>query len=65
MKVIIDRFEGDYAVVEIDVNNFVNIPKVLLPGAKEGDTINIEIDKTETNQREKLIKDLMNKVFED
>ena len=26
MKVIIDRFEGDYAVVEIDKGNFVNLP---------------------------------------
>ena len=28
MKVIIDRFEGDYAIVEIDINNFVNISSI-------------------------------------
>jgi len=65
MKVIIDRFEGDYAVVEIEVGKCVNIPKILVPNAKEGDVINIEIDKNETDEREKNIKNLMNNIFED
>ena len=65
MKVIIDRFEGNYAVVEIDVGKFVNIPKVLLPNAKEGDVIKIEKDKKETKNRKKNIQKLMNDVFED
>ena len=43
MKVIIDRFEGDYAIVEINKNKFVNIPKILVPNAKENDIISIEI----------------------
>lgn len=65
MKVIIDRFEGNYAVVEIDVGKFVNIPKVLLPNAKEGDVIKIEKDKKETKSRKKNIQKLINEVFED
>jgi len=65
MKVIIDRFEGNYAVVEIDVGKFVNIPKILLPNAKEGDVIKIEKDKKETKNRKKNIQKLMNDVFED
>lgn len=65
MKVIIDRFEGNYAVVEIDVGKFVNIPKILLPNAKEGDIIKIEKDKKETKNRKKNIQKLMNDVFED
>lgn len=65
MKVIIDRFEGDYAVVEIEVGKCVNIPKILVPNAKEGDVINIEIDKNETEERKKNIKNLMNNIFED
>ena len=44
MKVIIDRFEGEYAIVEIETGKFVNIPKILLPNSKEGDVINIEIN---------------------
>lgn len=65
MKVIIDRFEGDYAVVEIEIGKCVNIPKILIPNAKEGDTIKIEIDKKETLERKKHIQELMNNVFED
>ena len=65
MKVIIDRFEGNYAVVEIDVGKFVNIPKILLPNAQEGDVIKIEKDKKETKNRKKNIQKLMNDVFED
>ena len=65
MKVIIDRFEGDYAVVEIEIGKCVNIPKILIPNAKEGDVIKIEIDKKETFERKKHIQKLMNNVFED
>ncbi|MGN1457056.1 MAG: DUF3006 domain-containing protein, partial [Acutalibacteraceae bacterium] len=39
MQVIIDRFEGEYAVVEIDSGNFVNLPKILIPDAHEGDVV--------------------------
>ena len=45
MEVIVDRFEGDYAVVEIAIGKCVNIPRVLVPDAKEGDIIKIEIEK--------------------
>ena len=64
MKVIVDRFEGDYAVVEIAIGKCVNIPRVLVPDAKEEDIIKIEIEKKETEERKKYIKDLMNNVFE-
>ena len=65
MKVIIDRFEGDYAVVEIDKEKFVNLPKELVPNAKEGDIIIIRVDHEETNKRKEHVKDLMNQLFED
>lgn len=65
MEVIIDRFEGEYAIVELDVGQFVSIPKVLVPGACEGDVINITINKDATKKRKEHIKDLMNNLFED
>ena len=65
MKVIIDRFEGEYAIVELEVGKCVNIPKVLIPNSKEGDIIRIEIEKKETEERKKHIQELMNNVFED
>ncbi len=39
MKIVIDRIEGDVAVVEI-AGRCVDVPLVLLPeGCKEGDTL--------------------------
>ncbi len=63
MKVIIDRFEGDYAVVEINKQNFVNIPIVLLENAKEGDIVSIEVKKCETKKRKNKIENLMEDLF--
>lgn len=65
MKVIIDRFEGDYAVVEIDVGKFVNMPKILIPNAKEGDVVEIIVNREETQKRKEHIKDLMSNLFQD
>ena len=65
MKVIIDRLEGDYAVVEIDKGKFVNLPKELVPDAKEGDVVIIRVDHEGTNKRKERVKDLMNQLFED
>ncbi|WP_443660972.1 DUF3006 domain-containing protein [Clostridium algidicarnis] len=68
MKVIIDRFEGDYAVCEKEDKTMVNISKHKIPpGAKDGDVLNvindmitIDVDETEKKQREieKLTEDL-------
>lgn len=65
MKVIIDRFEGDMAVSEIDIGKFVSIPRVLVNDAKEGDVIEIIVRKDETEKRKKHVKDLMNQLFQD
>ena len=65
MKVIIDRFEGDYAVVEIDVGKFANMPKILIPNAKEGDVVEIIVNQEETQKRKEHIKDLMSNLFQD
>lgn len=65
MKVIIDRFEGEYAVVELEIGKFVNMPKILVSDAHEGDVIDIYIDEKETKKRKKHISELMNDLFED
>lgn len=66
MKVIIDRFEGDFAVVELPDKTMVNMLKTLLPSeAKEGDVISITVDKEETKNRRAHIEKLMNDVWED
>ncbi len=63
MKIIIDRFEGDYAVVEAD-GKMINMPIGLLPGgAKEGSVVTIEINESETKDREAKIRGMMNELF--
>jgi diphthamide synthase subunit DPH2 len=64
MKVIIDRFEGDVAIVEIEEGKLTTLKKELIPYAKEGDVIEIIINHQETEKRKKHISNLMSKAFE-
>ena len=65
MKVIIDRFEGDFAVVEVD-GQFINMPKALIPlGAKEGDVLTIAINSNDTKARKGRVDALMKDVWAD
>ncbi|MCL2663914.1 MAG: DUF3006 domain-containing protein [Oscillospiraceae bacterium] len=60
---IIDRFEGDFAIVEIS-DGFINIPRIDLPSnAMEGDVLIISVDKDESDAREKRIDSMMNSLF--
>ena len=69
-KGIIDRFEGELAVVEFD-DEMKDIPKSKLPKeANVGDVLifdgdKITISKEETNKLKKEIDDLMDELFED
>jgi len=66
VKAVIDRFEGDYAVVLFGNDEIkVDIPKVLLPeGSKEGSWLNVsfELDIEETKSREKRIQSKLDKL---
>ncbi|TGE31445.1 DUF3006 domain-containing protein [Desulfosporosinus sp. Sb-LF] len=70
MKGIIDRFEGDFAVVEFDGRQIRDIPKSeLAPGAKEGDVIFLangkyQVDLAETLQRKTEISKLTENMWE-
>lgn len=65
MKVIIDRFEGEYAVVELDDRSICNMPTKLLPeGAKEGSVLKIEVDVESTENRKGKIQKLMDELWE-
>lgn len=64
MDVIVDRIEGDYAVLEIEKGKMCNLPLELVPNVKEGDIVTIIINKDKTEERKKTIEDLMNSVFE-
>jgi hypothetical protein len=67
VKGIIDRFEDDIAVVEINGKTH-DFPKAIFPKeADVGDVVIIEVtvDKKETAKLRKEIKELMNEVWED
>jgi len=62
---IIDRFEGDFAVIETS-DGFVSIPKKDLPaGLQEGDILSISVDKNETDSRKKRIEGMMGNLFKE
>ena len=65
MKVIVDRIEENFLVVELENGKVFNIPREIMPEAREGDLINIKIDKNETKKRDENIKALMNDIFKD
>jgi len=70
LKVIIDRFEGDFAVCEREDRSMIDIEISKIPSkAKEGyvldisdDIITIDLEETERRKRkiEELTKDLWN-----
>lgn len=62
---IIDRFEGDFAVIEYGELVF-NLPRSLLPPeAKEGDVLKIElaVDAAATRERQKRAEELTKDLF--
>jgi hypothetical protein len=64
MQVIIDRFEGDFAVVELANKETVNMPRVLLPeGAKEGDIIDIVLNQQGTLERKTQMENRMKNLW--
>lgn len=65
MEVIVNRIEGNYLVLELENGNVVDVPKELIPEAKEGNIVNIIIDKEKTDTRRKKMQELVDSVFED
>lgn len=65
MEYVIDRFEGEYAVLEVDLDKFVNIPKILVKDAKEKDIVKIEILKDKTQEKTQKITKLVDQLFTD
>ncbi|NMB34893.1 MAG: DUF3006 domain-containing protein [Firmicutes bacterium] len=65
---IIDRFEGDWAVIEYEGGKTFHMPRKLLPkGILEGAVIRIAFYENEdaTAERRKRIDKLLDELFED
>lgn len=63
---VLDRFEGDWAVIEFGNRTF-HIPRMLLPvGTREGQVLKIEvsIDGQATEARARRIENLAERLFE-
>lgn len=64
----IDRFEGDYAVLEDDDENRVNVKKALLPEmAKESDVLDFDgeaytVNAKETEKRRQSVIEMLRKM---
>lgn len=66
MKFIIDRFEENFVVVELENRDMLDIPIDIIPmDAKEGDVLKIIIDEDETFSRNKRIEEKFKRLFED
>ena len=70
MKVIIDRFEGDFAVCEKKDRTMLNVKRDKLPPyAKEGDILNINgdvitVDSATTAKRKNTVSKLFADLFQ-
>ena len=66
MRIIVDRFEGNIAVVELENGQMIDCPKTLLPpNAKEGSIINITVDEKATEEKLQKLTNRMNRLFKD
>ncbi|MDF9409728.1 MAG: hypothetical protein A4E52_01115 [Pelotomaculum sp. PtaB.Bin013] len=65
---IIDRFEGDWAVVEYNKRMTFNLPRKLIPaGTREGDIIiiSINVDTSITNKLRTKVNKMTSDIFKD
>jgi len=66
MKLTVDRFEGVYAICELENGEFVDIPRKALPEEiKEGSKLLIKVDEAEKIEDQDRIKNKMNRLFKD
>ncbi|MBQ4110481.1 MAG: DUF3006 domain-containing protein [Clostridia bacterium] len=65
MRVIIDRFEENIAVCELENGKFIDVPKCLFPDSSEGDIFEIKKISSETEIRKVKISKLADELWED
>lgn len=53
MQIVIDRFEGDFAIVELPDGKMAKIEKTVLAGFSEGDVLVLTKDDAATEQAKK------------
>ena len=64
MKIVADRIEGGYIVAELSDGRKENLPLVFAPDAKEGDVIDISIDKNSTKECKETVRNRHDRLFD-
>lgn len=64
MKIVIDRFEGDFAVCLLQDKTTVNVPAILFPDACEGDIIDIVVNKQQTQKEKQALRSRLEGLFD-
>lgn len=65
MTITIDRIEDNYLIVELENGKTIDIPKELIPNAKENDIYTITLNESEMEKRKNNINNLINDLFVD
>lgn len=66
MNLTVDRFEGNFAVVELPDGKLVNFPKESLPpNAREGSILSLVVNESATEEKLSKITKRMKKLFKD
>jgi len=63
LEIIIDRIEGDFAVVEAPDGNTYSLPKSLFKNCTEGDVFIIKKDINKAQTKKTQIENLMDELF--
>ena len=63
LKIVIDRIEGEFAVCELENGEFINAPLKLFPDIRDGDVIDISVDRAETDRRKAEAKSRLSSLF--
>lgn len=65
MRLVIDRFEGNYAIVVDDNENTYRVDRKLFEDNKEGDVVYLAYSFLETKEINNEAEELVNKLFKD
>lgn len=63
MRIVIDRYEGEFAVCETDAGERYILPSALFEGAKEGSVFDISYNAEETERRSEKTRSLLHSLF--
>ncbi len=63
MQIVIDRFEGKVAVVELPDGSLANVDARILKGFSEGDVLSLLKDDAETEKRKERAKRTLAELF--